>query len=210
MTPSASSRLCDHSVVLEDPDPGVDAQQERGPERQDDQHQQHVAHPRRGAYDTVGHRVAERETEYGRDQCDLSGVEVRPPVEVVAHQKQKVLVAPRGYHRRMKQVCEAHDILYVCDEVVTGFGRLGQMFASEACFGVVPDMIVAAKGITSGYLPLGATIVSDRLYDGLAKTRSDGALLAPRFHLLRPRRRLRGRAGQHRAAGARADLRTGA
>ncbi len=92
-----------------------------------------------------------------------------------------VLVAPRGYHRRMKEVCETHDILYVSDEVVTGFGRLGQMFASAACFGVVPDMIVAAKGITSGYLPLGATIISDRLYDGLARTRSDGALLAHGF-----------------------------
>ena len=55
------------------------------------------------------------------------------------------------------------------------------MFASEACFGVVPDMIVTAKGITSGYLPLGATIISDRLYDGLARTRSDGALLAHGF-----------------------------
>ena len=92
-----------------------------------------------------------------------------------------VLVAPRGYHRRMKEVCEAHDILYVSDEVVTGFGRLGEVFASEAWFGVVPDMIVAAKGITSGYLPLGATIISDRLYHGLAQTGSDGALLAHGF-----------------------------
>jgi adenosylmethionine-8-amino-7-oxononanoate aminotransferase len=92
-----------------------------------------------------------------------------------------VLVAPHGYHRRMKEVCAAHDILYVSDEVVTGFGRLGQLFASERCFGVVPDMIVAAKGITSGYLPLGATIVSDRLYDGLAQTQSEGALLAHGF-----------------------------
>ncbi|MDE0026877.1 MAG: aminotransferase [Spirochaetaceae bacterium] len=92
-----------------------------------------------------------------------------------------VLVAPRGYHRRMKGVCEAHDILYVSDEVVTGFGRLGHVFASDACFGVVPDMIVTAKGITSGYLPLGATIISERLYDGLARTRSDGAVLAHGF-----------------------------
>ena len=92
-----------------------------------------------------------------------------------------VLVAPRGYHRRMKEVCAAHDILYVSDEVVTAFGRLGAVFASEERYGVVPDMIVAAKGITSGYLPLGATIISDKLYAGLAQTRSDGALLAHGF-----------------------------
>ncbi len=92
-----------------------------------------------------------------------------------------VLVAPEGYHRHMKEVCAAHDILYVSDEVVTGFGRLGHFFASEECYGVVPDMVIAAKGITSGYLPLGATIISERLYDGLARTHSDGALLAHGF-----------------------------
>ena len=52
---------------------------------------------------------------------------------------------------------------------------------SEARYGVVPDIVVAAKGITSGYLPLGATIISDRLYDGLARARTDGALLAHGF-----------------------------
>ena len=92
-----------------------------------------------------------------------------------------VLVAPTGYHRRMRQVCAAHDILYVSDEVVTAFGRLGHVFASEERYGVVPDMIVTAKGITSGYLPLGATIISARLYQGLAWARSDGALLAHGF-----------------------------
>ena len=92
-----------------------------------------------------------------------------------------VLVAPEGYHQRMKEVCAAHGILYVSDEVVTGFGRLGHFFASEARYGVVPDIVVAAKGITSGYLPLGATIISDRLYDGLARARTDGALLAHGF-----------------------------
>ena len=56
----------------------------------------------------------------------------------------------------MKEVCEAHDILYASDEVVTAFGRLGHFFASHDRFEVVPDLIVTAKGITSGYMPLGA------------------------------------------------------
>ena len=92
-----------------------------------------------------------------------------------------VLVAPAGYHQRMKQVCEANDILYISDEVVTGFGRLGHFFASEAVFGVVPDMITAAKGITSGYMPLGATLVSDRVYEGLSKPRADGGAFSHGF-----------------------------
>ena len=91
-----------------------------------------------------------------------------------------VLVAPSGYHRRMNEVCEAHDILYVSDEVVTAFGRLGHFFSSMDGFDVMPDMIVTAKGITSGYMPLGATLVSDRIFDGMAQ-RSDGALLTHGF-----------------------------
>ena len=91
-----------------------------------------------------------------------------------------VLVAPTGYHRRMKEVCEAHNILYVSDEVVTAFGRLGHFFASADRYDVVPDMIVTAKGLTSGYVPLAATLISDRIFDAIAK-RPDGALLAHGF-----------------------------
>ena len=91
-----------------------------------------------------------------------------------------VLVAPAGYHRRMKEVCEANDILYVSDEVVTAFGRLGHFFASKDRFDVMPDMIVTAKGITSGYMPLAATLVSDRMFDAIA-SRPDGALLTHGF-----------------------------
>ena len=54
------------------------------------------------------------------------------------------------------------------DEVVTGFGRLGQWFASESVFGIVPDMITSAKGLTSGYLPLGACIISDRVMEQMS------------------------------------------
>lgn len=76
-----------------------------------------------------------------------------------------VIVPPPGYHQQVRALCRAHDILYIADEVVTGFGRLGHWFASEAVFGVVPDIITCAKGLTSGYLPLGACLISDRLID---------------------------------------------
>ena len=92
-----------------------------------------------------------------------------------------VLVAPEGYHRRMKQACEAHDVLYVSDEVVTAFGRLGRFFASEDLFDVVPDILVTAKGITSGYMPLGATIVSDKVFEGLSRPRADGGIFSHGF-----------------------------
>ncbi len=74
-----------------------------------------------------------------------------------------VIVAPEGYNRRMWEVCKKHDILYVSDEAVTGFGRLGHWFASEDEFGIQPDVVISAKGITSGYQPLGACIYSDRI-----------------------------------------------
>lgn len=89
-----------------------------------------------------------------------------------------VLVAPTGYHRRMHEVCRAHDILYIADEVVTGFGRLGEWFASEACFGHVPDMIVSAKGISSGYVPLGATILSQTVFEVISIPQGPGGVLS--------------------------------
>ncbi|MCY4197823.1 MAG: aminotransferase [Rhodobacteraceae bacterium] len=79
-----------------------------------------------------------------------------------------VLVPPKDYIRRMHAVCRQHDILYVSDEVVTAFGRLGHWFASEDEFGIVPDIICSAKGLSSGYLPIGATIYSDRIHETIA------------------------------------------
>jgi adenosylmethionine-8-amino-7-oxononanoate aminotransferase len=75
-----------------------------------------------------------------------------------------VIIPPNGYLKRMWQVCQTYDILFVADEVVTSFGRLGTFFASEALFGVQPDIITTAKGLTSAYLPLGACIFSDRIW----------------------------------------------
>lgn len=79
-----------------------------------------------------------------------------------------VVVPPPGYHRRTWELCQAHDILYISDEVVTGFGRLGHWFSSKDLFDFQPDMITCAKGLTSGYLPLGACIVSDRVMEQMS------------------------------------------
>lgn len=74
-----------------------------------------------------------------------------------------VIVPPQGYHQRCLDICRKYDVLYISDEVVTGFGRLGHWFASEDVFGIQPDIITCAKGMTSGYVPMGACIISDRL-----------------------------------------------
>ncbi len=76
-----------------------------------------------------------------------------------------VLVPPPGYQKATREMCSQYNILYISDEVVTGFGRLGHFFASEARFDIIPDMIVTAKGITSGYQPLGAVMISEHICD---------------------------------------------
>ena len=75
-----------------------------------------------------------------------------------------VIVPPENYLKRMWEVCQENDILFVADEVVTAFGRLGHWFASESVFGIKPDIITTAKGLTSGYQPLGATLFSEKIW----------------------------------------------
>jgi adenosylmethionine-8-amino-7-oxononanoate aminotransferase len=87
-----------------------------------------------------------------------------------------VIVPPPGYHRKTNEVCRKYGVLYISDEVVTGFGRLGHFFASEPVFELQPDIITSAKGISSGYLPLGATLISDTIYDAIKKPQAKGAL----------------------------------
>ncbi len=92
-----------------------------------------------------------------------------------------VLMAPQGDHARMQAVCRANHILYIADEVVTGFGRLGHFFASEAVFDTQPDIINVAKGLSSGYAPLGATLISDELYAVLSTPQGPGGVLSTGF-----------------------------
>ena len=79
-----------------------------------------------------------------------------------------VIVPPPGYHKKTLDVCRKYNVLYISDEVVTAFGRLGHYFASEDVFGIVPDIITVAKGISSGYQPLGAAIISDKLVNRIS------------------------------------------
>lgn len=79
-----------------------------------------------------------------------------------------VILPPADYLQRIWRYCKDNDILYVSDEVVTGFGRLGHWFVSESMFGIQPDIITSAKGLTSGYLPLGALLFSDEIFDTIS------------------------------------------
>src|SRR5262245_7213886 len=74
-----------------------------------------------------------------------------------------VLVPPKGYLERLRQICDRHGILLVFDEVITGFGRTGKAFAGQT-FNVMPDMITMAKALTNGAQPMGAVAVSERIY----------------------------------------------
>ena len=75
-----------------------------------------------------------------------------------------VIVPPQGYLQRLRDICTAHDILLIFDEVITGFGRMGALTGSDA-FGVVPDIMNVAKQVTNGAQPLGAVIASKEIYD---------------------------------------------
>ncbi|MCP4493571.1 MAG: aminotransferase [Gammaproteobacteria bacterium] len=92
-----------------------------------------------------------------------------------------VIVPPTGYHARCLELCRKYDMLYLSDEVVTAFGRLGHCFASEAVFGIQPDLITTAKGLTSGYIPMGAVLVSDRLLEELRDCGGDSAVFSNGF-----------------------------
>jgi beta-alanine--pyruvate transaminase len=79
-----------------------------------------------------------------------------------------VLPAPKGYLARLRAICDKYGILLIFDEVITGFGRLGHAFAAER-YGVTPDLITFAKGITSGTVPMGGTIVRKGIYDAFMR-----------------------------------------
>ena len=75
-----------------------------------------------------------------------------------------VLIPPVGYLNRLREICDRHGILLIFDEVITGFGRTGNAFAAQT-FGVTPDLITCAKGLTNGCVPMGAVIASQAVYD---------------------------------------------
>jgi adenosylmethionine-8-amino-7-oxononanoate aminotransferase len=92
---------------------------------------------------------------------EIAAIIVEPLVQGAAG----MLLAPDGYLRAVRELCDAHGVLMIADEVATGFGRTGTMFACEQ-EGVVPDLMTVAKGLTGGYLPLAATLATERIYEG--------------------------------------------
>ncbi|WP_243454460.1 aspartate aminotransferase family protein [Desulfosporosinus fructosivorans] len=73
------------------------------------------------------------------------------------------IVPPKGYYQRIREICDKYDVLFIADEVITGFGRTGKMFGMLH-WGVKPDIMMMAKGITSGYIPMGAVGISERVF----------------------------------------------
>jgi putrescine aminotransferase len=108
--------------------------------------------------------LEETERTIAREGADTIGVMFVEPIQGAGG----VVVPPAGYLAQLRELCRRNEILFVADEVITGFGRLGAWFASEL-WSLQPDLMTVAKGITSGYIPLGGTLASDEIADTLAK-----------------------------------------
>ncbi|KZD08330.1 aspartate aminotransferase family protein [Oceanibaculum pacificum] len=86
-----------------------------------------------------------------------------------------VLIPPQGYLQKLRSICDKHGILLIFDEVITGFGRLGASFATEY-FGVKPDLITTAKGLTNGCVPMGAVFAREGIYDTFMNNAPEGTI----------------------------------
>lgn len=115
--------------------------------------------------------VAEFSQTVARIGAERIGAFIGEPVQASGG----VIVPPASYLPRIRQICRDNDILFIADEVVTAFGRLGHVFASKDVFDVEPDMITFAKGVTSGYFPLGGMVVSERLLEELRRSNHSDA-----------------------------------
>ncbi len=127
--------------------------------------------------DFADHLVGEFEAAIESHGADTIAAFVGEPVMASGG----VIVPPPGYLKRIRALCERHEILFIADEVVTAFGRLGHVFASEKVFGIVPDMITFAKGVTSGYFPLGGVMISRRLMEELRASNHPEAMFGHGF-----------------------------
>jgi adenosylmethionine-8-amino-7-oxononanoate aminotransferase len=99
---------------------------------------------------------------------EVAAVIVEPLVQGAAGMR----IQPAGYLRAVRELCDRHGVLLICDEVATGFGRTGEMFACDH-EGVTPDLLCVAKGLTGGYLPLAATLTTEAIYNGFLGAHED-------------------------------------
>ncbi|SFJ42466.1 Adenosylmethionine-8-amino-7-oxononanoate aminotransferase [Phyllobacterium sp. CL33Tsu] len=118
--------------------------------------------------------VAEFEETVSRIGADKIGAFIGEPIQASGG----VIVPPDDYLPRIRKICRDNDILFIADEVVTAFGRLGHVFSSGEEFGLDPDIITFAKGVTSGYFPLGGMVVSERLLAELRRSNHPTAMYA--------------------------------
>jgi beta-alanine--pyruvate transaminase len=128
-------------------------------------HIRHTHDPARNAY-SVGQPVhgAEFADDLERlvalhDASTIAAVIVEPIAGSTG-----VLIPPQGYLQRLREICDKHGILLIFDEVITGFGRTGNPFGAQT-FGVTPDLMAVAKGLTNGAVPMGAVLAKDKIYD---------------------------------------------
>jgi len=118
--------------------------------------------------------VAEFEETVERIGADRIGAFIGEPIQASGG----VIVPPPDYLPRIRKICRDNDILFIADEVVTAFGRLGHVFSSGDLFGLDPDIITFAKGVSSGYFPLGGMVVSERLLAELRRSNHPNAMYA--------------------------------
>ena len=118
--------------------------------------------------DYLEDKIKDLETAIMTIGADKVGAFIAEPIQASGG----VIVPPKGYHKQCLEVCRRHDVLYISDEVVTGFGRLGHWFASKEVFDIEPDLITCAKGLTSGYVPMGACLISDRIFSEISGEQS--------------------------------------
>jgi len=119
----------------------------------------HRAEP--GNVDDIARLLAIREEE-------VAAVVLEPLIQGAAG----MITHPPGYLRAVRRLCDRHGALLICDEVATGFGRTGTMFACEQ-EGVTPDLLCLAKGLTGGYMPLAATLATERIYEAFLSAPSE-------------------------------------
>lgn len=108
--------------------------------------------------------IRETEAVIQREGADTIGALVAEPIQGAGG----VIVPPPGYLKALRELARQHDILFVADEVISGFGRMGDWFCSSL-WDLDPDLLICAKGLTSGYVPLGATLISAEIADTLVK-----------------------------------------
>jgi adenosylmethionine-8-amino-7-oxononanoate aminotransferase len=118
-----------------------------------------------GPADCARHCLEEMEALLARRRGEVAAVLVEPMLQAAGG----MIVWPAEYLSGLRRLCDAYDTLLIADEVLTGFGRTGRLFACEHA-GISPDVICLSKALTGGYLPLGATVVSERVYEAFLST----------------------------------------